>query len=147
MTWTLIIILIVTSLAKLVTAPPNIVVVWLTKKYAMHQKIVANEVTITYDGKELKGSEKDEFANYFSEGSFLEKHYIFPGNEGAFLEPDTDVIPFVIQAKQGKKNIKMQVYKTEKSFDIVKQSNKKVISYSLFSPDLDKFVASPQLAN
>lgn len=147
MTWTLIIFLVVSSLVKLITAPPNVVVVWLTKKYAMHQKLNCNEITVTYNGKELQGEEKETFTNHFNEGSFLEKHYIFPGNEEAFLKPETDVIPFVIHAKQGKKEVTMYVYKEEKHFDIVKQNNKKVISYSLFSPELEKFTTSPQASN
>lgn len=147
MTWTLIIFLIVTSFAKLITAPPNIVVVWLTKKYAMHQKLVADEVVVTYGGRELKGTEKEEFTNGFSEGSFLEKHYIFPGNEEAFLHPETDVKPYVIQTKQGKKDVTLYVYKNDKNYDVVKQSKKKVISYSLFSPELDKIGVAAPIAN
>lgn len=147
MTWGIIILLVVTSFAKLLTAPPNIVVMWLTKKYAMHQKLVVNDVTITHDGKELTGKEKEEFSEGFSEGSFLEKHYIFPGNEESFLHPETDVKPYIIEMKQGKKDITLYVYKNEKNYDVVKQSKKKVISYSLFSPELDKFVSPEQVAN
>lgn len=147
MTWTLVVFLIASSIVKLVTAPPNIVIVWLTRKYAMHQKLVTEEVKVTFDGKELQGEEKKDFTTFYNEGNFLERHSIFPGNEDAFLNPDTDVIPYVIQAKEGKKEVTMYVYKTEDHFDIVKVKNKKVISYSLLSKDLDKFSVGTPVAN
>lgn len=147
MTWTLIIFLIASSVVKLVTAPPNIVIVWLTRKYAMHQKLVADEVTVTFDSKELQGEEKKEFTTFYNEGNFLERHSIFPGNEEAFLNPDTDVIPYVIHAKEGKKEVTMYVFKTENHFDVVKVKNKKVIAYSLLSKDLDKFSLATAATN
>ncbi|MBQ0138872.1 MAG: hypothetical protein KBT36_06225 [Kurthia sp.] len=139
MTTTLIILLVVTSIAKLITAPPNIVVVWLTKRYAMHQKLVAQEASITFNGTELSPEKKEAFATYFSEANFLEKYYIFPGNEENFLHPETDNTPFVIKTKQGKKDITMYVYKEENHIDVVKQAKKKVISYSLLAPKLNEF--------
>lgn len=125
---------------KFITSPPNIVVGWALKKFELHQQLDPNHLTITYNGKVLEEEAKKQLTTYFNESTFLKKHYIFPGHEKLFLEPKTDVPPFVINVIKGKKNIQYFVYSTEGQVDIVKQYKKKVIAYSVHSDNLLNYI-------
>ena len=127
---------------KLITSPPNIVAGWFIKKFELHQKLDPQNITVTFNGKNLEEEEKIRFTDYFNEATFLKKHYIFPGHEKLFLEPETNVPPFVVNVKKGKKDIHFFVYKSEDHVDVVKQYKEKVVSYSINSDNLLRFTVS-----
>ncbi|MFJ7950121.1 YfmQ family protein [Lysinibacillus sp. NPDC096418] len=124
---------------KLLMSPPSALVAWVLTKFALHPKLDSKDVTVTFNGKHLKEEEKNRFTDYFNEANFLKKHYIFPGNEKLFLHPETNVTPFVINVKKGKKDVNFFVYSTDNQVDVVKQDKKKVISYSINSENLLNF--------
>lgn len=124
---------------KLLMSPPSALVAWVLTKFALHPKLDSKDVTVTFNGKHLKEEEKNRFTDYFNEANFLKKHYIFPGNEKLFLNPETNVTPFVINVKKGKKDVNFFVYSADNQVDVVKQDKKKVISYSINSENLLNF--------
>ncbi len=146
MSWALLITLVLGTVVKLLTAPPNIVVVWLTERYAMHQKLKSEEVTITFDQKELTGQEKEDFIKSFNEAAFLVRNPIFKGFEDEVLNPDTDIVPYVIDVNKKGKHSRLSVYYAEDRVNVVKQRNKKVISYSLNSEELSNTTLKGQAA-
>ncbi|AMA62171.1 MAG: YfmQ family protein [Kurthia gibsonii] len=146
MSWALLITLVLGTVVKLLTAPPNIVVVWLTERYAMHQKLKSEEVTITFDQKELTGQEKEDFIQSFNEAAFLVRNPIFKGFEDEVLNPDTDIVPYVIDVNKKGKHSTLSVYYAEDRVNVVKQRNKKVISYSLNSEELSNTTLKGQAA-
>nr|WP_263326289.1 YfmQ family protein [Neobacillus sp. Marseille-Q6967] len=141
MTWT-VITLAIGIIIKFVMSPPSAVVEWVISRFALHPKLNSKDVTVTFNGKLLEEEEKITFTNYFNEATFLKKYYIFPGNEKLFLFPETNVTPFVINVKKGKKDVKIFVYSYDDHVDVVKQCKKKVVSYSLGSDNLQKFTIS-----
>ena len=145
MTWGLVMTIVIGSIVKLVMSPPSIVVGWTVSKFELHKKLDAKDVTVTYNGKKLEEEEKSRFTNYFNEASFLKKHYIFPGNEKLFLEPESNVTPFVINLKKGKKDIHFFVFNYDNHVDIVKKYKEKVVSYSVSSDCLQNFSTSKGL--
>ena len=146
MSWALLITLVLGTVVKLLTAPPNIVVVWLTERYAMHQKLKSEEVTITFDQKELTGQEKEDFIQSFNEAAFLVRNQIFKGFEDEVLNPDTDIVPYVIDVNKKGKHSTLSAYYAEDRVNVVKQRNKKVISYSLNSEELSNTTLKGQAA-
>ncbi|MBM4763202.1 YfmQ family protein [Bacillus sp. B15-48] len=145
MTWTVAITVLIGIILKMAMSPPSIVVGWLVSKFALHPKLHSENVTVTFNGKQLEDEEKIRFTAYFNEATLLEKHFIFPGNEHLFLQPETDVTPFVITVKNGKKDVNFFVYNYVDRVDVVKQSNKKVESYSLRSNHLQTFTLSTKV--
>ncbi|MBA9028394.1 MULTISPECIES: YfmQ family protein [Bacillaceae] len=139
MTWTVVISLVIGFILKFLLSPPSAMVGWVLGKFELHPKLESKEVTVTFNGKNLKEEEKVRFTDYFNEADFLKKYYIFPGNEKLFLHPETNVTPFVINVKKGKKEVYFFVYNYDNHVDVVKQSKKKVVSYSLSSDNLQKF--------
>jgi Uncharacterised protein from bacillus cereus group len=139
MTWTIISIILL-SLAKiLITCLPTGPVNWLIRKFETHSKLSEENVTLTIDGKPLEGENKTKVINDFNEAIFLKKHYIFPGTEELFLNPDNSEPPLVIDTKRGKKEVKLFLYRYNDRIDVVKQEKKKIIAYSLLSDNLQKF--------
>ncbi|WP_310190668.1 YfmQ family protein [Neobacillus niacini] len=59
-----------------------------------------------------------------------------------YLHPKTNVTPFVINKKRGKKDINIFVFCYADYVDVAKQFKKKVISYRLRSEDLQNFTIS-----
>lgn len=145
MTWGLVMTIVIGSIVKLVMSPPSIVVGWTVSKFELHKKLDAKDVTVTYNGKKLEEEEKSRFTNYFNEASFLKKHYIFPGNEKLFLEPESNVTPFVINLKKGKKDIHFFVFNYDNHVDIVKKYKENIVSYSVSSDCLQNFSMSKGL--
>ncbi|OEC03524.1 hypothetical protein GY31_01985 [Lysinibacillus sphaericus] len=145
MTWGLVMTIVIGSIVKLVMSPPSIVVGWTVSKFELHKKLDAKDVTVTYNGKKLEEEEKSRFTNYFNEASFLKKHYIFPGNEKLFLEPESNVTPFVINLKKGKKDIHFFVFNYDNHVDIVKKYKENIVSYSVSSDCLQNFSTSKGL--
>ncbi len=127
---------------KLLMSPPSALVGWFLSKFALHPKLNSKDVTITFNGEHLEEEEKSRFTDHFNEANFLEKHYIFPGNEKLFLHPETNVTPFVMNVKRGKEDVNYFVYKSDNHVDVVKQHKKKVVSYSLNSDSLLNFSLS-----
>lgn len=146
MSWTVIIIIILAGFAKLVTAPPNIVVVWLTGKFAMHQKFNVDDVTVTFNDESLEGQAKNVFIESFNEASFLVRNNIYKGNEKYYFNPELDVTPYIIHAKKGKKDMKLIVYYDDDKVEVIKQVDKNILSYSLNSESLRKITNPAQAA-
>lgn len=133
MSWWMVLLIIVGILLKMATTPPSAVVGWVVSKFALHPKLDPNEITVTYNGTNLSDEEKHRFAEYFNDALFLERNHIFPGSEHLFLNPETDITPFVIKVKRKNKETKLFVYCNDEQVDVVKQSKKKVAAYSLSS--------------
>ncbi|MGE7692641.1 YfmQ family protein [Lysinibacillus sp. NPDC094177] len=147
MTTGLIITVVIGSIIKLLMSPPSIAVAWGVSKFELHKKLDSKDVTVTFNGNNLEEEEKNRFTDYFNEASFLKKHYIFPGNEKLFLQPETNVTPFVITVKRGKKDVNFFVFSYDNHVDVVKKCKEKIISYSLSSEYLQKFTISTTNAN
>jgi len=142
MTWTVVITVVIGIIIKLIMSPPSSVVAWVLSKFALHPKLDSKDVIVTFNGKLLEEKEKIRMINYFNEAYILKKYYIFPGKEELFLHPDTNVIPFVINVKKGEKDVNFFIYSYDDHVDVVKQSKKKVESYSLRSDHLQRFTIS-----
>ena len=138
MTWWAVLIIIFGILIKFAMTPPSAVVGWVVSKFALHPKLDATDVTVTYNGEKLDEDEKNKFTDYFNEALFLERNHIFPGTENSFLNPDTEVTPFVVSVKKNNKDMKFFLYCSKTQVDVVKQWKKKVASYTLSSDDLQK---------
>ncbi|WP_039076173.1 YfmQ family protein [Bacillus sp. MSP13] len=138
MTWT-IVMLILMSLVKIVlTCLPTGVMEWLLSKFAVHAKLSGENAVLSLDGKRLEGEEKQKVIAHFNEAVFLEKYYIYPGDEERYLHPENGGTPLVIDMKKGKKDVKLFVYSYDDRIDVVKQYKKKVIAYQLLSESLQK---------
>ena len=142
MTWTTIVIIVLGIILKFLMSPPSALVAWVLSKFALHPKLDSKDIRVTFNGTDLEEEEKIRFIDYFNEALFLERHHIFPGNEKFFLNPETNVIPFVINVKSRKKEMNFFVYRSDDNIDVVKQWKKKVASYSLSSEYLQKFTTS-----
>lgn len=139
MTWTALLIIMAGILLKMLTSPPSALVGWVLSKFALHPKLDPNEVIITFNEKTLEEKEKIKYIDFFNDAIFLERIHIFPGSEEKFLHPDINIIPYVINVKRGKKEVKFLVYCEEDNILVVKQWKKKVASYSLRSESLQNF--------
>lgn len=142
MSWTVVLWVVVGIIIKMVMSPPSVIVGWIVDKIALHPKLVLNEITVTYDEKHLEEEEKTRFTNYFNEARLLKQYDVFPGNEKLFLHPETNVTPFMINIKSGRKVVNIFVFCYADHVDVVKQFKKKVVSYRLRSDDLQKLTIS-----
>ena len=147
MTLALIISFLLAVLKIAVTCIPSDGVDWILNKFSLHQKLSIENVTVTYKDKQLNEAEKAKLTEYFNEAMFLKKYFIFPGNEELFLYPESGVTPLVINEVKGKKNIMIYVYSYNDRIDVVKQSKKKVIAYSLRSDNLQQMNQSHKVLN
>jgi hypothetical protein len=139
MIWTIISIILLSLVKILVTCLPTGSVNWLIRKFEIHSKLNEENITLTINGKPLEGDNKVKVINEFNEAIFLKKHYIFPGTEELFLNPENSEPPLVIDTKRGRKEIKLLLYRYHDRIDVVKQDKKKIIAYSLLSDNLQKF--------
>lgn len=139
MTTGLIITIVIGSIIKLLMSPPSIAVAWLVNKFELHKELDSKEVTISFKGKNLEEREKIRFIDFFNKAIFLKKYYIFPGNEKLFLLPETNVTPFIINLKSGKKDVNFLIFPYDNHVDVVRKRKEKVISYSLSSESLQNF--------
>ncbi|MFJ9291605.1 YfmQ family protein [Bacillus halotolerans] len=138
MTWA-IVMLILMSLVKIVlTCLPTGVIEWLLSKFEVHAKVNKEDAVLSVDGKRLEGEEKRNMIDQFNEAVFLEKYYIYPGDEERYLYPENGGTPLVIDTKKGKKDVKLFVYSYDDHIDVVKQYKKKVIAYRLLSESMQK---------
>jgi hypothetical protein len=145
MTWTIALTVLLGIVIKMVTSPPSAVVEWISGKFALHPKLNPNDITATYFGNHLEEEEKIRFIYYFNEATFLKQYDIFPGNEKLFLQPETDVTPYVINVKRGNKDINIFAYCFADYVYVVKQYNKKVVAYNLRSDHLQEFTISTKV--
>ncbi|MCC2930351.1 YfmQ family protein [Bacillus mojavensis] len=138
MTWA-IVMLILMSLVKIVlTCLPTGVIEWLLSKFEVHAKLNDEDAVLSIDGKRLEGEEKRNMIDQFNEAVFLEKYYIYPGDEERYLYPENGGTPLVIDTKKGKKDVKLFVYSYDDHIDVVKQYKNKVIAYRLLSESMQK---------
>ncbi|MDF2790540.1 MAG: hypothetical protein K0S80_3641 [Neobacillus sp.] len=145
MTWTIALTVLLGIVLKMVMSPPSAVVEWIFSKFALHPKLNSNDVAVTYIEKHLEEEEKIRLIDNFNEATFLKQYDIFPGKENLFLQPETNVTPFVINVKRGKKDSKIFVYCLADYVYVVKQTNKKVVAYDLRSENLQKITLSAKV--
>jgi hypothetical protein len=139
--------IIIVSLIKLVpTCLPTGTVEWLLSKCAIHSKLNDNQVSITFNGKELEGEDKAQIIHFYNQAIFMEKYYIWPGTEQMYLKPENGGTPIIIELKRGNKNVKLLVFIYNNRVDVVKQYNKKIVAYCLHSDSLQKH-PMPALGN
>lgn len=70
MTWTVAIMIVIGIFFKLLMSPPNALVAWFLDKFELHQKLDSEDVTVTFNGKNLEEEEKIRFIEYFNEANF-----------------------------------------------------------------------------
>ncbi|MGG4487964.1 YfmQ family protein [Metabacillus idriensis] len=137
MTLAVLISLILMSAIKIVmTCLPTFSVDWLISKFEVHSKLSASNSTVTINGKSLKDEGKIQVINDFNEAVFIKKYYIYRGNENLFLHPENGGTPIVIDAKKGKKDVRIFVYSYKDHVYVVKRFKKKIAAYSLLSDRL-----------
>lgn len=138
MTWTVVSIILISLIKILMTCLPTGPVEWLISKFEIHSKLSETNAIITIEGKLLEGEEKIQVINFFNEATFLKQHYIYPGTEALYLQPENSETPIVIDVKHGKKDARLYVFSYHDRIDVVKQYKKKVVLYSLLSDELQK---------
>ena len=139
MTWAVLVPIILMGILKIVVSSlPNSTVGWLIGKFELHSKLSEANVSITIDGKPLEGEDKAQVIHKFNEATFVERYYIFPGYEQAYLHPENGGNPLVIDTKGRKKTVRLFVYIYDGHVNVVKQYKKKVVAYKLLSDSLQK---------
>lgn len=139
MTWAVLAPIILMGILKIVVSSlPNSTVGWLIGKFELHSKLSEANVIVTIDGKRLEGGNKAQVIHDFNEATFVERYYIFPGYEQAYLHPENGGTPLVIDTKRGKKTVRFFLYIYNDHVDVVKQYKKKVVAYKLLSDSLQK---------
>lgn len=142
MTWLFVTMLIIMSLVKLVlTCLPSGVVEWISAKFEVHSKLGGENADVTIGGKRLEGQDKKEVIQHFNDAIFMEKYYIYPGDEHLYLHPKDSGTPVVIDTKKGKKDVRLWIFTYGDRVDVVKQYKKKVVAYCLQSDILQKRAA------
>lgn len=142
MTWLFVTMLIIMSLVKLVlTCLPSGVVEWISAKFEVHSKLSGENADVTIGGKRLEGQDKKEVIQHFNDAIFMEKYYIYPGDEHLYLHPKDSGTPVVIDTKKGKKDVRLWIFTYGDRVDVVKQYKKKVVAYCLQSDILQKRAA------
>ncbi|MEC3608736.1 YfmQ family protein [Bacillus glycinifermentans] len=142
MTWLFVTMLILMSLVKLVlTCLPSGVVEWISAKFEVHSKLSGENADVTIGGKRLEGQDKKEVIQHFNDAIFMEKYYIYPGDEHLYLHPKDSGTPVVIDTKKGKKDVRLWIFTYGDRVDVVKQYKKKVVAYCLQSDTLQKRAA------
>ncbi|MGW6192686.1 YfmQ family protein [Bacillus cereus] len=135
-TWFIVMLVVFGAFKIIVSSLPNSVIESIISRYETHPQLEEENVTITFNGNDLKDEDKKQIIHDFNEGLFLDRYYAPPQNEGT---------PLIINAKRGKKDFTFYIYSHEEHVDVVKQHKKKVVAYSLRSKDLqnnDMFVSA-----
>jgi hypothetical protein len=135
-TWFIVLLVVFGAFKIIVSSLPNSVIESIISRYETHPQLEEENVTITFNGNDLKGEDKKQIIHDFNEGLFLDRYYAPPHNEGT---------PLIINAKRGKKDFTFYIYSHEEHVDVVKQHKKKVVAYSLRSKNLqnnDMFVSA-----
>ncbi|MDO3660293.1 YfmQ family protein [Bacillus sp. C28GYM-DRY-1] len=138
MTWTIVMLILMSVVKIVITCLPTGVMEWLLSKFAVHAKLSDENAVLSLNGKRLEGEEKQKVIDQFNKAVFLEKYYIYPGDEERYLHPENGGTPLVIDMKKGKRDVKLFVYSYDDHIDVVKQYKNKVIAYQLLSESLQK---------
>ncbi|MEK5297631.1 MULTISPECIES: YfmQ family protein [Bacillus] len=141
--------LVVFSLLKLlVTSLPSGVVERLFSRYAVHAKVTSDQTTMTFQGRPLDDQRTSEIIQHFNDAIFIERYYIYPGDEERFLHPQEGPAPLTMQTKLGKHDVTLYLYHYDDHVDVVRQfthkPKKKLTAYRLRSEPLQ---ASNNLAH
>lgn len=134
--WALALTIALAAFKLLVTCLPTDAVKWILRKFELHAQLNDTNTEIMYDGKRIEGEAKQQIIQAYNEAAFLKTNHIFPGNEALFLTPEDGGTPFVIDTKQGKKDIRLLVFSYPDHVDVVKQYKKKLTSFTLESENL-----------
>nr|WP_233230730.1 YfmQ family protein [Bacillus pumilus] len=133
--------LVVFSLLKLlVTSLPSGVVERLFSRYAVHAKITSDQTTIMFQDRPLDDQQTSEIIQHFNDAIFIERYYIYPGDEERFLHPQEGPAPLTMQTKLGKHDVTLYLYHYDDHVDVVRQfthkPKKKLTAYRLRSEPL-----------
>ncbi|AIZ60702.1 hypothetical protein QR42_10630 [Bacillus sp. WP8] len=133
--------LVVFSLLKLlVTSLPSGVVERLFSRYAVHAKVTSDQTTMTFQGRPLDDQRTSEIIQHFNDAIFIERYYIYPGDEERFLHPQEGPAPLTMQTKLGKHDVTLYLYHYDDHVDVVRQfthkPKKKLTAYRLRSEPL-----------
>ncbi|UYO34351.1 YfmQ family protein [Bacillus zhangzhouensis] len=133
--------LVVFSLLKLVvTSLPSGVVERLFSRYAVHAKVTSDLTTMTFQGRPLDDQQTSEIIQHFNDAIFIERYYIYPGDEERFLHPQEGPTPLIMQTKLGRHDVTLYLYHYDDHVDVVRQfthkPKKKLMAYRLRSEPL-----------
>lgn len=133
--------LVVFSLLKLlVTSLPSGVVERLFSRYAVHAKITSDQTTIMFQDRPLDDQQTSEIIQHFNDAIFIERYYIYPGDEERFLHPQEGPAPLTMQTNLGKHDVTLYLYHYDDHVDVVRQfthkPKKKLTAYRLRSEPL-----------
>ncbi|MDM5320534.1 YfmQ family protein [Bacillus pumilus] len=133
--------LVVFSLLKLlVTSLPSGVVERLFSRYAVHAKVPSDQTTIMFEDHPLNDQQASEIIQHFNDAIFIERYYIYPGDEERFLRPQEGLAPLTMQTKLGKHDVTLYLYHYDDHVDVVRQfthkPTKKLTAYRLRSEPL-----------
>jgi len=133
--------LVVFSLLKLlVTSLPSGVVERLFSRYAVHAKVTSDQTTMTFQGRPLDDQQTSQIIQHFNDAIFIERYYIYPGDEERFLHPQEGPAPLTMQTKLGKHDVTLYLYHYDDHVDVVRQfthkPKKKLTAYRLRSEPL-----------
>lgn len=90
MVWVVISLVVFSLLKLLVTSLPSGVVERLFSRYAVHAKVTSEQTNITFQGRMLDEQRASEIIQHFNDAIFIERYYIYPGDEERFLHPNED---------------------------------------------------------
>lgn len=133
--------LVVFSLLKLlVTSLPSGVVERLFSRYSVHAKVTSDQTTIMFEDRPLDDQQTSEIIQHFNDAIFIERYYIYPGDEERFLHPQEGPAPLTMQTKIGKHDVTLYLYHYDDHVDVVRQfthkPKKKLTAYRLRSEPL-----------
>lgn len=136
--------LVIFSLLKLlVTSLPSGVIERLFRRYAVHTKLTSDQTTVTFQDRPLDDQQKSEIIQHFNDAIFIERYYIYPGDEERFLNPSEGPAPLTIQSKLGKHDVTLYLFHYDDHVDVVRQfthkPKKKLAAYRLRSEPLQTF--------
>ncbi|MFP3727004.1 YfmQ family protein [Priestia filamentosa] len=137
MTWVVIVSLVFASVVKIaITSMPTPVVKWIVSRFAIHPELDVEQTIVEVKEKELEKEQAIQLINAFNKGTFLEKYYIYPGTEGAFLLERKKQAPIVFKTFVGKKVTVLSVFCYKDQVDVIKETKKNTVAYSLLSEEL-----------
>ena len=133
--------LVVFSLLKLlVTSLPSGVVERLFSRYAVQANVTSDPPTIMFEDRPLDDQQASDIIQHFNDAIFIERYYIYPGDEERFLHPQEGPAPLTMQTKLGKHDVTLYLYHYDDHVDVVRQfthkPKKKLTAYRLRSEPL-----------
>lgn len=141
--WVVISLVVFSLLKLLVTSLPSGVVERLFSRYAAHAKVTSEQTNITFQGRSLDEQRASEIIQHFNDAIFIERYYIYPGDEDRFLHPNEGPAPLTMQTKHGKHDVTLYLFHYDDHVDVVRQfthkPKKKLMAYRLRSEPLQTF--------